>query len=43
LVIPWVTERRTPLRRPGRVIDITSWIEHRHVAGGVISEYRSAA
>jgi hypothetical protein len=34
---------RSPLRQPGRVVDITARIEHRRVMGGLISEYRRAA
>jgi putative transposase len=32
-----------PLRQPGRAVDITARIEHRHVVSGLISEYRRAA
>jgi putative transposase len=32
-----------PLHQPCRVVDVTARIEHRHVVGGLISEYRRAA
>jgi len=32
-----------PLRQPGRAVDITARIEHRHVVSGLVSEYRRAA
>jgi hypothetical protein len=35
--------REPPLRRPGHAVDITARIEHRPVAGGLISEYRRPA
>jgi len=32
-----------PLRQPGHAADITAWIEHRQVLGGLIGKYRRAA
>jgi transposase InsO family protein len=36
-------QQETPLRQPGRVVDIGARIERRSVVGGLISEYRRAA
>jgi transposase InsO family protein len=36
-------QQEPPLRRPGRVVDVTARIERRQVLGGLISEYRRAA
>jgi transposase InsO family protein len=36
-------EQKPPLRQPGYPIDISAQIEHRHVVGGLINEYRRAA
>jgi putative transposase len=40
---PHQSLRQEPPRPPGRAVDITARIEHRHVFGGLISEYRRAA
>jgi putative transposase len=40
---PHQSLRQEPPRPPGRAVDITARIEHRHVLGGLISEYRRAA
>lgn len=36
-------QQESPLREPGRVVDVTARIERRQVLGGLISEYRSAS
>jgi transposase InsO family protein len=36
-------QQESPLRQPGRAVDITARIERRQVLGGLISEYRRAA
>ena len=36
-------QQEPPLRQPSHAVDITARIEHRNVAGGLISEYRRAA
>jgi putative transposase len=36
-------QQEAPQRRPGRLVDVTAWIERRKVLGGLISEYRRAA
>ena len=36
-------QQESPLRQPGRIVDITARIERRQVLGGLISEYRRAA
>jgi putative transposase len=36
-------QQEPPLRQPGHAVEITARIEHRHVLGGLISEYRRAA
>jgi transposase InsO family protein len=36
-------QQESPLRQPGRAVDITARIERRQVLGGLISEYRRTA
>jgi hypothetical protein len=36
-------QQESPLRLPGSVVDVTARIEHQHVLGGLIGEYRRAA
>ena len=36
-------QQESPLRQPGRVIDIATRIARRKLLGGLISEYRRAA
>jgi putative transposase len=36
-------QQESPLRQPGRTVDITARIERRQVLGGLISEYHRAA
>ena len=36
-------QQQPPMRQPGHAVDITARIERRSVAGGLTSEYRTAA